>query len=84
MGAIAQQRRVSKTRKLKRRTHYKISAPGMVKCPTCGEMKLGHRVCPVCGFYNEKKVVEVEVKETEKVEESTTPKKGRKAKKEEK
>ena len=30
MGAIAQQRRVSKTRKLKRRTHYKLEVPGMV------------------------------------------------------
>ena len=29
MGAIAQQRRVSKTRKLKRRTHYKLQVPGM-------------------------------------------------------
>ena len=50
MGAIAQQRRVSKTRKLKRRTHYKIQAPGMVVCSNCGEYKLAHRVCPVCGY----------------------------------
>ena len=49
---IAQQRRVSKTRKLKRRTHYKIEVPGMSVCPNCGELKLSHRVCPVCGYYN--------------------------------
>ena len=44
-----QQRRNSKTRKNKRRTHYKLMAPAMVKCPSCGEYKLAHRVCPSCG-----------------------------------
>ena len=63
MGAIAQQRRVSKTRKLKRRTHYKLEVPGMVVCPNCGELKLSHRVCPVCGHYNGKQVKEIMVKE---------------------
>lgn len=64
MGAIAQQRRVSKTRKLKRRTHYKIEAPGMVVCSQCGELKLNHRVCGTCGYYNGKLVKEIKVKET--------------------
>lgn len=44
-----QQRRNSKTRKRKRRTHDKISAPVLVKCPSCGEYKLAHRACPSCG-----------------------------------
>ena len=44
-----QQRRNSKTRKRKRRTHDKISAPALVKCPSCGEYKLAHRACPNCG-----------------------------------
>ena len=57
------QRRVSKTRKLKRRTHYKLEVPGMVVCPNCGELKLSHRVCPVCGHYNGKQVKEIKVKE---------------------
>lgn len=43
-----QQRRNSKTRKAKRRTHDKLSAPAMVKC-SCGEYKLAHRACPSCG-----------------------------------
>jgi large subunit ribosomal protein L32 len=41
-----------------RRSHYNISAPGMVTCPKCGEMILAHRVCPNCGNYNGKQVVE--------------------------
>ncbi len=52
------QRRTSKTRKRKRRTHFKISVPGMVVCPNCGEMKLSHRVCKECGHYNGRAVVE--------------------------
>ncbi|MBO4919098.1 MAG: 50S ribosomal protein L32 [Erysipelotrichaceae bacterium] len=44
-----QQRRNSKTRKAKRRTHYKLMTPTMVKCPSCGEYKLAHRACPNCG-----------------------------------
>ena len=32
-------RRVSSTRRDKRRTHDKLSAPAVVKCPECGEFK---------------------------------------------
>ncbi|MCF6136995.1 50S ribosomal protein L32 [Pseudalkalibacillus berkeleyi] len=51
-------RRTSTTRKNKRRTHYKLKVPGMVKCPNCGEYKLSHRVCGECGQYKGKEVVE--------------------------
>lgn len=53
-------RKVSKTRKRMRRTHYKIEANGTVKCPNCGVAIRAHRVCPACGFYKSKKVVGVE------------------------
>ncbi len=51
-------RRTSKTAKKKRRSHYKLSVPGMVVCPNCGEMKLSHRVCKECGQYGGKTVLE--------------------------
>jgi large subunit ribosomal protein L32 len=51
-------RRTSKTRKRKRRTHFKLSVPGMVRCPQCGEWKLSHRVCRECGHYKGAEVVE--------------------------
>jgi len=54
------QRRTSKTAKRKRRTHFKLEVPGMVACPSCGEMKLSHRICPDCGEYKGRKVVTVE------------------------
>jgi len=52
------QRRTSKTAKRKRRTHFKLSVPGMVVCPNCGEMKLAHHVCKECGHYDGRVVVE--------------------------
>ncbi len=47
-------RKISKTRKNMRRTHYKVTANGLVKCPNCGEMIKPHRVCPKCGSYKGK------------------------------
>ncbi len=44
-------RKHSKSRSKKRRTHYKLSSPGLSLCPSCGELKAPHRVCPSCGFY---------------------------------
>ncbi|GAX90407.1 50S ribosomal protein L32 [Effusibacillus lacus] len=54
------QRRTSKTRKRMRRTHFKLTVPGMVACPQCGEAKLAHRVCSNCGYYKGRAVVETE------------------------
>ncbi len=54
-------RKVSKTRRDKRRnSHWKLSMPGMVKCPKCGEMKLAHRMCKACGYYKGRAVVSAE------------------------
>lgn len=46
-----------KQEKNKRRTHFKISVPGMTRCPNCGEYKLSHRVCKNCGSYKGEEVV---------------------------
>ncbi|MGI6330079.1 MAG: 50S ribosomal protein L32 [Bacilli bacterium] len=50
-------RRVSKTRKRKRRTHYKIGARNIVKCPNCNAFIKPHRVCSNCGYYKGKEVI---------------------------
>ena len=50
------QRRISKTRKRLRRTHFKLSVSGLVTCPQCGAMIKAHHVCPKCGFYGGKVV----------------------------
>ena len=61
--SICPQRRISKTRKRLRRTHFKMETPGMMVCPNCGEMKLAHIVCSACGYYDGKLVKEIKVKE---------------------
>ncbi len=51
--------KVSKTRRDKRRTHYKAKEPALGSCSNCGTLKLMHRVCPECGFYQGKMAIEV-------------------------
>lgn len=39
--------KVSKARRDKRRSNvWKLTLPGMTKCPNCGEYNLSHRVWP--------------------------------------
>ncbi len=47
----------SKSRTNKRFANYKAAMPTLVECPHCHEMKVPHRVCKNCGFYNGKEVV---------------------------
>ncbi|MVO99199.1 MULTISPECIES: 50S ribosomal protein L32 [Paenibacillus] len=51
-------RKTSKTRRDKRRTHFKLEVPGMVKCEQCAELKLSHRVCKNCGTYKGREIVQ--------------------------
>lgn len=59
-------RRHSKTRRDNRRAHDKISTPELIKCSQCGAMKLTHRICLKCGYYNGKQVLDVPKKEPKK------------------
>lgn len=78
--AIVPQRRIGKTRKRKRRTHFKLDLPGIMTCPNCGEAKLSHTVCKACGFYDGRQVLEIKVKEVEEAVEETPAKKTKKVK----
>jgi large subunit ribosomal protein L32 len=52
-------KRVSKQRKRKRRTHYKAQPVAVQACPKCGDTRVPHRVCPACGHYGDKPVLEI-------------------------
>ncbi|WP_114752727.1 50S ribosomal protein L32 [Pleomorphovibrio marinus] len=56
-------RKISKTRRDKRRTHYKLNAPGMSQCPTTGEIHLRHRAFWLDGklYYKGQVIMEKEV-----------------------
>ena len=54
--------RISKQRKRKRRTHYKLEAPKLSTCPTTGEKHLRHRAYEVDGdlYYRGKVLIKAE------------------------
>lgn len=78
------QRRTSKTRKRLRRTHFKLSAKGLIACPHCGEMIEPHKVCPHCGYYNGKLIVAKKSKKEEVKSEKSAKKADKNVKKENK
>lgn len=53
-------KKTSKSSRDARRSHHALSAPTLVACPQCKEMKPSHIVCPHCGSYGGKQVFEVE------------------------
>ena len=59
-------RRHSAARGRKRRTHWKIAKTNLSPCPQCKSLKLAHKVCLVCGYYNGKQVIEIKIKEKKK------------------
>lgn len=59
-------RKHSRSRSRKRRTHQKISLPSLVECKQCRREKPTHMVCPFCGYYGNKEVIEIKRKEKKK------------------
>jgi len=51
--------RHSKARRDKRRAHDFLAVPAQSECPSCHESKMPHRVCPHCGHYKGREVVDV-------------------------
>lgn len=53
-----QKSKTSKQRTNTRFANFKATAPTLVECPQCHELKTPHRVCKKCGYYDGKLVVE--------------------------
>ncbi len=56
-------RKLSKGRRDRRRSQDFLHASTLVQCSNCGEMRLAHTVCPKCGHYQGREVIEVEKEE---------------------
>jgi large subunit ribosomal protein L32 len=56
-------RKTSYGRRDRRRAHDALNPPKLVACPDCGAPTLPHRVCPSCGFYRGRQVVEIKKEE---------------------
>ena len=47
----------SKSRTNKRFANYKATAAPLGECPQCHALKVAHRVCKNCGYYDGKEVI---------------------------
>ena len=54
-------RKISKTRRDKRRTHYKATSATISTCSNCSATVQYHRVCEECGTYRGKQAIEKQV-----------------------
>ena len=51
-------KRTSRTRRDKRRANHKAGKARLNECPRCHSPRLPHRVCPTCGTYKGREVIE--------------------------
>lgn len=51
-------RKHSKGRRDRRRSQDALKAASLVVCSNCGAKRLPHTVCPNCGFYKGREVVQ--------------------------
>jgi len=63
--AVPKQRK-TKSRRNQRRMHIRIKQPGLGICPKCGKAVLSHTICPNCGYYKNRQVIDVLKKLTKK------------------
>jgi large subunit ribosomal protein L32 len=54
-------RKKSKAKTAMRKAQWmkKLNVPGLSLCSECGQPKPPHKVCPHCGYYKDKEVIEV-------------------------
>jgi large subunit ribosomal protein L32 len=52
-------RRTSRSKQGHRRSHHHAKPPQVQYCPQCNEPVLPHRVCPNCGHYQGREVIEM-------------------------
>jgi large subunit ribosomal protein L32 len=48
------------------RSHHALKEQSFSTCPDCGAKKLNHKVCPACGKYKGKVVIDVLAKTVKK------------------
>ncbi|NGX31751.1 MAG: 50S ribosomal protein L32 [Chlamydiae bacterium] len=54
--------RTSNARKNQRRSHHGVKKQFLGKCTNCSNPKMPHQVCPHCGMYRGKQVLNIEQK----------------------
>lgn len=52
-------KRKSRSKRDMRRSHWKVELPNISECPKCHEPVMPHRVCPECGTYRGRQIVQI-------------------------
>lgn len=52
--------RANKAHRNNRRSHFALESPRLSACSSCGALKRSHEMCPKCGKYNGRTVVDFE------------------------
>lgn len=56
-------KRTSSTRRDKRRATHRAPKARLNRCPRCHSLRLPHRVCPTCGTYAGREVIDMSIAE---------------------
>lgn len=56
--AAQPKKKSSKARSRKRSANKKYGLPVLTRCQKCSGQKVGHKVCPSCGYYGQNLVFE--------------------------
>lgn len=57
---------LTRSKRNKRRMHLYLKAPTLTLCQKCGKENLPHIVCPNCGYYKGREIVDILKKLTKK------------------
>ena len=58
MGALPK-KRLSNSRQGNRRRYHTVKRPQLKVCPQCRQLRRSHHVCPNCGTYRGRQVLEI-------------------------
>ena len=56
-------RKWSKARTSRARSNWKLSIPKLAECPRCHSLKMPHKACKTCGYYDGREAIKIKQKE---------------------
>ncbi len=70
-------KKTSHSKQGRRRTNLKLKLATLVPCPHCHQLRPDHHVCPTCGYYNGREVIDVGAKDRKRLERDQRDQQGR-------